>query len=262
MTLQFDGTRYHGWQVQPKHATVQGELERVVQRLTGSRRPVVGSGRTDRGVHALGQVAAVDLPSRWTPESFRSACNALLPADIWLSAVEPAASDFHPRFDAVARTYVYRVGVDDRARSPFRVPYTWPLGLRPAFELLERATERLVGEHAFGGFAKSGQPERGDRCTVFHAAWSESEGGAELRWMVSANRFLHHMVRYLVGTMVDIGLARRPASDLEDLLAARKGVVTSPPAPAAGLFLAHVAYPGESSPAEVEELAPSFSVFE
>ncbi len=233
----------------------------MVERLTGSRRPVVGSGRTDRGVHALGQVAAVDLPSRWTPERFRSACNALLPGDIWLSSATRATADFHPRFDAVARTYVYRVAVDGRARSPFRAPYAWPLGVRPAMESLDRASERIRGEHAFGAFAKSGQPERGERCTVFRTGWSESDQGAELRWFVRANRFLHHMVRYLVGTMVDIGLGRRPLDDIEDLLARRAGLVTSPPAPAAGLFLAHVEYPGEGSPADAEELAHSFTDF-
>ena len=243
LTLQYDGTRYYGWQLQPRHATVQGELERVVERLTGGRRAVTGSGRTDRGVHALGQVASVDLPSHWTPDRFRSACNALLPDDIWISAVERAPGDFHPRYGAASRAYLYRVGTGDAAHSPFSTPYCWtvpgPLQMKP----LARATGVLVGDHSFRGFAKSGQPERGDRCVVESAGWSAESG--LLLFRIRANRFLHHMVRYLVGTLVEVGRGRRPWSDVPGLLEGHEGLVTSPPAPAKGLFLDQVRYPGD-----------------
>jgi len=253
LTLQYDGTRYHGWQAQPNHATVQGELERVIQRLTGRRRPVIGSGRTDRGVHAMGQVASVDLPSHWTAARFRRACNALLPEDIWLAATATAYPGFHPRYDAVARSYLYRIGVDEEAHSPFRLRYCWPLSAELDADLVDRATAALQGEHSFRSFAKSGQPERGDRCVIQSVGWSRD--GGELLFRIRADRFLHHMVRYLVGTLIDIGRGRRPVDDMDALLGGSSDLITSPPAPATGLFLDHVAYPGDSSIYDTERLS-------
>jgi len=241
LTVQYDGSGFHGWQLQPDVRTVQGEIEGVLGRLAGRSRTVVGSGRTDTGVHALGQVASVDMPARWTASELRRALNATLPQDIWVEEAAAARPDFHPRYDARSRTYVYRVGTSPAARSPFHRRWCWALGEPLDLATLNSISTGLVGEHSFRAFAKAGQPERGTRCVVVAAGWDASEIGC--RFTITANRYLHHMVRYLVGTMVDIARGRRPSEDLASLLAETAGVQTSPPAPPEGLFLSRVEYP-------------------
>ncbi len=245
LTLHYDGSEFSGWQVQPGARTVQGELEAAVERLTQRHRAVVGSGRTDTGVHATGQVASVDVPAeRWEPVEFRRAMNAVLPPDIWLEGVVVADPRFHPRYDAMARTYEYRIGLADEAWSPFHRRRCWPLDDPVDRDLMEAAAGGLPGEHSFRAFAKAGQPERGEICKVRSACWS---GWDELGMVftVTANRFLRHTVRYLVGTMVEIGWGRRPLEDLSILLnEPDTDLVTSPPAPPEGLCLVLVEYPG------------------
>lgn len=247
LTVQYDGRAFYGWQLQRAERTVQGELERVLGRLFAAPARVTGSGRTDRGVHATGQVAAVDAPARWTAAELRRALNALLPADVWVASVAEAAPRFHPRFDAVARSYVYRVGLHESARSPFHRHWCWPLARPLDLDAMRPATAALVGDHSFLRFAKAGQEERGDRCIVTRAAWADwAPLGVEFH--ITANRFLHHMVRYLVGTLVEVGLGARPARDVERLLRAEPGLETSPPAPPGGLFLSAVRYPSDPEP--------------
>ncbi len=252
LTLHYDGSRFHGWQFQPTHRTVQGDLQAALERLTQEARPVTGSGRTDTGVHATGQVVAVDLPVRWDPDELRRALNAVLPRDVWVADASVADPRFHPRFDATARSYVYRVGIDDATGSPFERPWCWPLMEAVDLPRLRRAAGHLVGRHSFAGFAKSGQPHRGEFCTVTEAGWSRWGMGVQFR--VSANRYLHHMVRYLVGTMIDVGRDKRPESDVPGLLARKPGLITSAPAPSQGLFLAKVEY--LSTPRSAREADP------
>ncbi|MCG6954885.1 MAG: tRNA pseudouridine(38-40) synthase TruA [Gemmatimonadetes bacterium] len=241
LTVHYDGSGFHGWQFQPELRTVQGELEGVLGRLAGRPRTVVGSGRTDTGVHAVGQVASVDMPTRWTARELHRALNATLPPDVWVQEVAAARPDFHPRYDALSRTYVYRVGTTPVARSPFHRRWCWPLGESLDVPALNRLSVEVVGEHSFGAFAKAGQPERGTRCTVATAHWDAWDMGT--RFTITADRYLHHMVRYLVGTMVDIARGRRATQDLSALLVETVGVETSPPAPPEGLFLSQVEYP-------------------
>lgn len=246
-TVHYDGAGFHGWQLQRDQRTVQGEMERVLSRLCNRPTRVVGSGRTDRGVHATGQVAASDVPARWTAAALRRSTNALLPPDVWIAEAALAPARFHPRYDAVERSYRYRVGLAEHARSPLLARWCWPLAEALDLRSVEQATAALLGDHSFAAFAKSGQEERGDRCTVFRAEWHRwPEAGVEFH--IAANRFLHHMVRYLVGTLVQVGLGQRPASAVADLLAGRPGLVTSPPAPPQGLFLARVRYADEPEP--------------
>lgn len=242
LLVHYDGRGFHGWQVQPDQRTVQGEMERVVAKLTDRPATVLGSGRTDRGVHATGQVAAVDVPPRWSPRALRRAMNALLPDDVWVAEATAAPPAFHPRYDALARSYLYRLGLSPEADSPFRAPWCWALARPVDLALLSEAAETIVGHHSFRAFAKAGQEERGDRCSVSLAQWTDW-GGVGLEFHITANRFLHHMVRYLVGTMVDVGLGHRPLADIRALLDGEPGLETSPPAPPEGLFLCGVAYP-------------------
>lgn len=242
LALHYDGGGFFGWQLQTDRRTVQGELERVLSRLLDAPTRVLGSGRTDRGVHATGQVATVDAPLRWTPEALRRAMNALLPDDVWVSGAWSVHPRFHPRYDALSRAYVYRVGLAEVSRSPFHARWCWPLAKPVELEPMREAAGALLGEHSFLAFAKAGQEERGDRCVVHEARWA-AWAGLGLEFHVRANRFLHHMVRYLVGTLVEVGLGRRPASDVARLLQPDPGMETSPPAPPEGLFLREVAYP-------------------
>lgn len=244
LTVHYDGGAFSGWQLQPRKRTVQGELERVVSRLFAAPARVLGSGRTDRGVHATGQVAAVDAPLRWEPEELRRGMNALLDADVWVAEARDAAPRFHPRYDAVSRSYIYRVGTVDVAQSPFHSRWCWPLGRPLDLRTMRAAAATLPGDHSFRAFAKAGQEHRGDRCIVREAGWAHWPG-LGIEFQVSANRFLHHMVRYLVGTMVEIGVGRRPADDVARLLAGDAGLETSPPAPPQGLVLTRVEYRDE-----------------
>ncbi len=243
LVVHYDGSGFHGWQYQPELRTVQGDLQTCLSRLADSPRSVVGSGRTDTGVHATGQVAAVDMPDKWDAHGLHRSLNAILPGDLWVESVRAVPPEFHPRYDARARTYEYNLGTDAAARSPFHRRWCWPLGEVLAIDDLQRAADLVLGEHSFQAFAKSGQPERGYRCTVADAQWSEWELG--VRFRITADRYLHHMVRYLVGTMVDMARGRRPVEDMTSLLTKEPVLETSPPAPPEGLFLARVEYPVE-----------------
>jgi tRNA pseudouridine38-40 synthase len=252
LTLQYDGTGFRGWQRQPGCRTVQSELESVLARLLESTARTAAAGRTDRGVHATGQVVSLDVPAKWSAVELARALNALLPADIRVADAVAAEPDFHARFSAVARSYSYRIGTTGTALSPFRRRWCWPLA-RPLPEaVLDEAAQHFVGGHSFAAFAKAGQPERGDECMVHRSEWRVPNRHG-IVYVVVANRFLHHMVRYMVGTMVDAALGVRPAGDIVALLAGAPGLVMSRPAPPEGLFLTRVYYPGDSLDEDVTD---------
>lgn len=247
VTVHYDGSAFHGWQLQPDRRTVQGVIEAALARLADRPLTIIGSGRTDSGVHATGQVFSADMPDSWTAKALRKSLNAILPTDVWIESAALASRDFHPRYDALRRTYRYDVGTRPEAASPFHRRWCWPLGRPLDEDLLHGAAATIVGEGSYRAFAKSGQPERGERCRVEVATWSRTELG--VRFSITADRYLHHMVRYLTGTMVEIARGRRPLDDIARLLGDEPGVTTSPPAPAQGLFLHRVEYAGdETSP--------------
>lgn len=243
LVLHYDGGAFSGWQRQPEERTVQGVLEAAAARLCSAPVAVVGAGRTDAGVHARGQAAGVRVPEKWTSSTLRRAMNAILPDDVWIAAAHEMHEEFHPRYSAVSRSYSYFVGTDDLASSPFRrtteLVWTRPLDL----DEMSTAARAIEGEHCFRAFAVKGTaPDRDEhRCTIERAAWRRREGG--LVFDITADRFLHHMVRFLVGTMLDIGEGRRAASAMADLLIQADNSQVSPPAPAHALFLERVEYP-------------------
>lgn len=245
LVLHYDGTAFAGWQVQPEQRTVQGEIERVLAGLCGERVVAQGAGRTDAGVHARGQAVGVRVPEKWTAPMLRRSMNALLPDDVWVAAAHEMRPEFHARFSATARRYAYQVGTDDEAFSPFRRHTEW--AYRHSFErrILDEAAAVIVGEHRFLGFAVRGTapPTDSHRCTITHARWVDRPGG--LTFQVEANRFLHHMVRFLVGTMLAQASGQRDADSVTTLLIADTNDEVSPPAPAHGLVLEKVAYPQE-----------------
>jgi tRNA pseudouridine38-40 synthase len=243
LVLHYDGARFSGWQRQPDERTVQGVLEAAVSKLCGEPVAVVGAGRTDAGVHARGQAAGARVPEKWSALALRRSMNAILPDDVWIAAAFEMRDEFHPRYSAVSRSYSYFVGTDDLASSPFRRTHelVWKKSL--AFDRLEASALAVEGEHCFRAFAVKGTaPKRDDhRCTVLHAAWRKREGG--LVFDIQADRFLHHMVRFLVGTMLDVGEGKHDPHVMTELLAMDDNSQVSPPAPAHALFLERVEYP-------------------
>ncbi len=245
LVLQYDGTRFAGWQRQPDERTVQGVVEEALQKLCGGHVAVLGAGRTDAGVHALGQAAGVRVPERWTAAEMRRALNAVLPRDVWIAASYPMKPEFHARFSAMSRAYRYLVGTEEEADSPFRrdreLAWRKPIDR----QLLDRAAHLILGNNCFRGFAVKGTAPETDnhRCTIVEAAWLERPGG--FAFFVKANRFLHHMVRFLVGTMLDVASGRRPLDDVSELLLAADNHSVSAPVPSHGLYLEKVEYPDE-----------------
>ena len=243
--VQYDGAQFVGWQRQRDGRTVQAEFEAVLERLMGRRTTAMGAGRTDTGVHALGQGVGFGASGRWgeDPDGLRRALNALLPRDVWVERVHPMQPGFNARQSALARRYRYVIGSDDAAHSPFRRPYEWALGRGLDQAALADAAAALVGEHDFRGLASAGQVKPHYRSRVALAEWAPRTDGAGVTFTIEADRFLHRMVRFLVGAMVDVTLGRRPLSDLPRLLSATDNRAASPPAPPQGLYLVAVRYP-------------------
>jgi len=225
--------------------TVQGAVEEALARLLDRPGPpgprIDLAGRTDTGVHAAAQEIAFEAAAPWTAAQLHRALSAILPSDVALTRLRNATPDFHPRFDAQARRYEYVV---DRAShgNPFLRNRVWPRPCELDVERLGAMARHLPGERSFEGFAKAGQPERGTRCAVEAARWISGPGSL-LRFEIAADRFLHHMVRYLVGTMVEIAMNRRPAADLASMLKAEIPSRAVFPAPPRGLYLTGVRYP-------------------
>jgi tRNA pseudouridine38-40 synthase len=243
LVLHYDGAGFHGWQQQPGMRTVQGVLEDALERLSGSRIAALGSGRTDAGVHARGQAVGVRVPDRWAPRDLRRALNAVLPRDVWVAAAAEMRPEFHARYSALSRRYAYHVGIDDDAESPFRRKREYAFRHQLDLDALGAASTFVVGEHRFLAFAVRGTAPPGDehRCRVIDAHWERRPG--TLVFGITANRFLHQMVRFLVGTMLDIASGRRPIGDILELLKASDNAGVSPPAPPHALYLECVEYP-------------------
>ena len=245
LVTQYRGGNFAGWQRQPVVRTVQAEMERVLLRLCGTEIAAVGAGRTDAGVHAHGQSVGVWVPERWAPIDLQRAMNALLDDDVWIRSAHLMAPTFHPRRSAIARRYRYLVGTDPLSRSPFRRPFEWAMHRTLDAHALHAEAESLLGEHQFRAFAVAHTAPIDDhhRCVIQHAAWTERDGG----WVfeIVANRFLHHMVRFLVGTMVEVAQGRMQRGSIARLLTLVHNAETARPAPAHGLSLHEVVYPSD-----------------
>lgn len=245
LVLHYDGAEFSGWQRQPAQRTVQGVLEEALERLCNQPVKALGSGRTDAGVNARGQAVGVRVPEKWDAMRLRRALNAILPSDVWVASAAHMRPDFHARYSAVARRYSYHVGTDEESNSPFRRRWEYAV-LRPLERrCLDASAAAVVGDHCFRAFSVQGTapPDDPHRCIVREAQWLDRPGG--LVFVIEANRFLHHMVRFLVGTMLDVATSRRPLSDMTTLLQADDNRAVSPPAPPHALFLDRVAYPPE-----------------
>jgi tRNA pseudouridine38-40 synthase len=241
LILSYDGTEFAGWQVQPGRATVQGELASAIGRLIGENVLPQGSGRTDAGVHALAQVASFETASTIPLENWVRALNDILPGSIRVLEVTQAASEFHARKSARAKTYRYRI---HRAAvcPPFLARYVWHYPYPLEESAMIAAAGVVVGEHDFTSFAAV-DPERDMASkvrTIFTSIWSRE--GEELIYTVRGSGFLHHMVRNLAGTFMLVGKGTVSLDDLRRILDARERAAAGPTAPASGLYLVAVEY--------------------
>jgi tRNA pseudouridine38-40 synthase len=237
MRIEYDGTDFVGWQIQNNGRSVQGEMERVLRMICGGTPRVHGSGRTDAGVHAEGQVAHVDLATRLSPAHLRNALNAELPADVTVHHIDTVNTDFHARHSASSRSYVYtiahqRISLDRRRQ--------WMLFAAFDHEAVRTAIPLLRGAHDFTTFSKYVPELHHHYCHVFDVRW-ESDG-EQSRFHITANRFLHGMVRSIVGELARIGRGKSTTGDLLRLLTARDRVLSPMLAPAHGLVLRQVSY--------------------
>ena len=248
ITLAYDGSEFHGWQVQPGLQTVQGTLAESIRRITGENVLPQGSGRTDAGVHALGQVASVALQSPIPEENLVVALNDVLPHSVRVNAVEAVGEGFHARHSARAKTYRYRIHRGGVC-PPFLARYVLHDPYPMDEEALMRASEAAVGTHDFTSFAASDpdralrlaeDPEVSNVRTIHHSQWTRT--GEELQYTVRGNGFLHHMVRNLVGTFLQVGRGALEIGEVERILAARNRSAAGPTAPACGLYLVSVEY--------------------
>ncbi len=236
--LAYDGTEYKGYQRQANARSVQGEFESALTRLNWQGRAVLSAGRTDSGVHASGQVVAFDLDWPHSCLELGQALNAYLPGDMAVRGVRVAAMDFHPRYDACARTYHYQVYCQ-RERHPLWERFAWRVWPEVQLTLLQQAAQLLIGRHDYSAFGTPPHPGNSTVREVFRAEWQEHENG--YRFTVTANAFLYHMVRRMVYLQVQVGQGRLA------LEALAQGVQAAFPlapglAPAQGLTLKEVLY--------------------
>ena len=239
ITLEYDGANYFGWQRQPSHVTVQQRLEEAVAAVTQARSTVIGSGRTDTGVHAKAQVANFRTRSHIPGPKFPFALNANLPPDIAVTAAEDAAPDFHARFDAKAKTYRYTL-LNAPIRSPLHSPYTYRVWPPLDTAAMQQAAQCLVGEHDFAAFQTEGRPDRSSVRTVTRADFVEHDPIIEF-W-IEADGSLYNMVRAIIGTLIRTGRHKISPNEFAEILASASRPAAGPTAPAQGLCLMEVKY--------------------
>ncbi len=243
MTLAYDGTDYSGWQYQPDRPTIQAVIENALFEVTGTQTRIIASGRTDAGVHALGQVAAFRCLTHLGPDDLTRALNAKTPADIHIWKIEYASDDFHPIRDAIAKRYRYVIH-DGPQRDLFARRYAWHLPRRLDVGAMRVAAEYLIGRHDFRSFQSAGAPRKSTVRTVSELTISRecSNHVEPIAIEIQADGFLYNMVRNIVGTLVQVGLSKRSPESLADVLAACDRRVAGPTAPAHGLTLWQVFY--------------------
>ncbi len=238
LTLEYAGTRYSGWQIQKNARTVQGELRRAVSEVTKKTDfEIYGSGRTDAGVHALGQVAHLDAETRMAPESLRRALNDLLPADIHVLSLVRADPRFHARHDAVARSYLYQIS---RRRTAFGKPYVWWVKDELSLPKMRAAAALFQGMHDFRSFTD--QKEEDGSTKVLLQEVAVAEEGALILIRIVGSHFLWKMVRRMVGVLAEVGRGAMSEPDVKALLARKSRAVAALTAPPSGLFLERVFY--------------------
>lgn len=237
--LEFDGSAYSGWQIQPHSPSVQETLEEALALFLRQNVSVTGAGRTDAGVHASEMVAHFDLDEPQDCGWMRGKLNGILPQDIAVHRIVPVKADAHARFDATARTYKYYVTLN---KSAFNRNYSWFLPNEPDFEMMNRAAEILMKTVDFTSFSKLHTDTRTNDCHVTEAGWEMLPDG---RWVftITADRFLRNMVRAIVGTLMEVGRGRLTIDGFQRIIDSKDRCSAGDSAPAQGLFLYKIVYP-------------------
>ncbi len=240
LLIEYDGTHYLGWQVQPNGQTIQGLIEEKLGILTGEKIHIIGSGRTDAGVHALGQVAHFKTQTQMDVYSIQRALNSLLPPDILIKTIEETENSFHARRSSRSKVYEYRI-LNSNLRSPFHRAYAWHIPFKLDFKEMEKATRWLIGDHDFSAFRSVGTPTRTAVREVIRAEWKREREGL-IRFEIEANGFLKQMVRAIVGTLVEVGKGKTTSEAFQKIIESRDRKRAGPTAPSHGLFLKEVKY--------------------
>ncbi|MBO7119270.1 MAG: tRNA pseudouridine(38-40) synthase TruA [Bacteroidaceae bacterium] len=242
--LSYDGTRYHGWQIQPNGDSVQQRLQEALSTLLRQPIEVVGAGRTDTGVHARMMVAHFDLDPTQPPligemvNDLSYKLNKLLPQDIAVQEVRQVNEDMHARFSALARTYHYYIHT---YKDPFLTAYSWQVPFKLDFEKMNEAAKVLLEYKDFTSFSKVGTDVKTNLCDLKEAFWEEVAPG-QWRFTITANRFLRNMVRAIVGTLIEVGRGRISKEDLRRIIEAKDRCSAGESVPAKGLFLVDIKY--------------------
>lgn len=245
LTIAYDGTDYAGWQVQPGQPTIQGTLQQAIKKATGHDVTVTGSGRTDAGVHALGQVASCRFPV-WTAsaDALLKAINSRLPSSVVVTEVCDAPLDFHAIRDAIGKRYRYQIQVR-RQRDPFQHRYRWRLRREVDLDAMSEAAAKIIGHRDFASFESAGARRKTSVRDVRDCQLIVSEDfqrSGHLAVEVEANGFLYNMVRNIVGTLVEVGFGKQPPAWIDDVLSRQDRIFAGPTAPPQGLFLKEVFY--------------------
>ena len=243
IVLEYDGTPYFGWQIQPGRPTIQGELQAALSTILNQRISLTGSGRTDAGVHALGQTAHFSAMTAMDGPDLKHRINRFLKGPITVRTLEAISSDFHARFHALSKTYCYHIL--NRAEPPaVGRDYIWHIPCSLDVAAMNRCCRTLVGAHDFKSFEASGSPRAHTVRTIYQAAFAPgTPGEKQLIFTIRGNGFLRYMVRNIVGTLVEVGRSRLTSAEFQAILAARDRQKAAATAPARGLFLMQVAYP-------------------
>ena len=246
LTIEYAGTRYSGWQIQKNARTVQGEIDRAAREVTGARDlELYGAGRTDAGVHALAQVAHLDVRTSLPTESLRRRINDALPADINILTLESVPHRFHARHDAVSRTYLYQIAT---RRTAFAKPYVWWARDELNLERMRTAAAALRGFNDFASFTDDDPDEKSTEVSL--ARLDVVEAGALVLVRIEGSHFLWKMVRRIVGVLVNVGSGGLGTGEVEQLLRQRSDLPARLTAPASGLFLERVTYRGDKPTAD------------
>lgn len=240
ITIEYDGQNYHGWQRQKNDPSIQAEIEKALFKMTRIDIPVIGSGRTDAGVHALGQVAHFRCRSHLEADVFQRALNSILPEDIIIRECSQVSETFHARYDAKSKIYQYKI-LNRRLPSAIGRQYAWFIRKRLEIENMRTACRCILGEHDFKAFEGTGSPRSSTVRHVMKAELAESRSDL-LIFEIEANGFLRFMVRNIVGTLVDVGLSKTTPEGFKHILASKDRSLAGATAPPHGLCLIEVKY--------------------
>lgn len=236
--ISYDGTRYHGWQRQENASSVQQTVEEALSTILRRETSIVGSGRTDTGVHCEQQYFHVDFEESVEVEGLEYKLNSLLPKDISIGGIQEVQADGHTRFSAVSRSYQYRLNT---LKNPFLVGYCYYFTPPLDVDMMNEASKYLLGEQDFKSFSKVKTEVNNFKCDISHAGWNSVQN--KIYFDITANRFLRGMVRAIVGTLLQVGQGQLSVKDFEQVIIAKNRKKAGPSAPAQGLFLTSVTYP-------------------